>query len=307
MRALTDGMRSIAFRRLVLAILAAASLARRSGAQDEYGSRGLFPVYQSGNQWVIFDKPRKTGNVKDLMPGSKFLIVGSLGADLFVVGRTSATYGGACKNKRQLKLRAALLKGPRSSVGDPVMAIKVPADFQLKGSRASYNALENSVDEPLYRLLGSTLAAAALEEGKAGSYRFRADDEGAASFLFEPTADRVLMKIDFAARTSVAGLKRPTALVTDAQISSSHLRCLRLADGDRVIGRCVEMPHELMSETSQLRFIAYDPGGNGNPFLLAYTRGEPLWGHERWGFVLRENGARLFLRDAMDPRCREGF
>jgi len=115
------------------------------------------------------------------------------------------------------------------------------------------------------------------------------------------------MKIDFAAHPSVAGLKKPTALITDAQISSSHRRCLRLADGDRLIGRCVEMPHDLMSETTQLRFVAYDPGGKGSPFLLAYTRGEPLWGHERWGFVLRGTGARLFLRDAMDPRCRDGF
>ncbi|MBI4060511.1 MAG: hypothetical protein HY403_03690, partial [Elusimicrobia bacterium] len=82
---------------------------------------------------------------------------------------------------------------------------------------------------------------------------------------------------------------------------------LRLADGGRLLGPCVEMPHELMSETAQLRFVSYDPSGGGSPFLLAYTHGEPLWGHERWGFVLRRGGARLFLRDAMDPRCREGF
>ena len=293
--------------RLALAFLALLALAPRSSAQDEYGSRGLFPVYKSGGQWVIFDKPRKPANSKDLLPGSKFLIVGSEGADLFVVGRTSATYGGACRGKKPLKLRAALLKGPRSTVGDPVMAIKVPASFQLKGSRARYNALENKVDEPLYALLGSTLTAAALEEGKGGAYRFRADDEGSVAFLADPKPDKIAMKIDFAAHPAVAGLKAPTALITDAQISSAHRRCLRLADGDRIIGRCVEMPHDLMSETAQLRFIAYDPGGNGSPFLLAYTRGEPLWGHERWGFVLRGTGARLFLRDAMDPRCREGF
>ncbi len=293
--------------RLLLALLAAAALARPSAAQDEYGSRGLFPVYQSGNQWVIFDKPRKSGEMKDLLPGSRFLIVGSLGADLFVVGRTSATYGAVCRNKKPLKLRAALLKGPRSTVGDPVMAIKVPDSFQLKGSRARYDALENAVDEPLYKLLGSTLTAAALEEGKTGAYRFRADDEGSAAFLAAPTSDKISMKIDFAAHPPVAGLAAPTALITDAQISSSHRRCLRLADGDRLIGRCVEMPHDLMSETAQLRFVAYDPGGNGSPFLLAYTKGEPLWGHERWGFALRGGGARLFLRDAMDPRCREGF
>ncbi len=292
--------------RLVLLLLAAA-LASPSAAQDEYGSRGLFPVYQSGNQWLIFDKSHTSGGAKDLLPGSKFLIVGSVGADLFVVGRASATYGGLCRNKKPVKLHAALLKGPRSAVGDPVIAIKVPDHFQLKGSRARYDALDNAVDEPLYALLGPTLTSLVLEEGKAGAYRFRPDDAGAAAFLADPKAEKIAMKIDFAAHPPVAGLAAPTALVTDAQISYSHRRCLRLADGGRVIGRCVEMPHELMSETAQLRFVAYDPGGKGNPFLLAYTRGEPLWGHERWGFILRESGARLFLRDAMDPRCREGF
>lgn len=297
----------LVMRRLALVLLACASLAAPSLAQDEYGSRGLFPVYKSGNQWLIFDKPRKSGNAKDLMPGSKFLIIGSIGADLFVVGRTSATYGGACRNKKSLKLRAALLKGPRSTVGDPVMAIKVPDHFQLKGSRARYDALENKVDEALYQLLGSSITSAALEEGKEGEYRFRPDDEGSAAFLSDPRPEKIAMKIDFAAHPPVTGLKAPTALISDAQISSTHRRCLRLADGDRLIGRCVEMPHDLMSETAELRFVAYDPGGNGSPFLLAYTRGEPLWGHERWGFILRENGARLFLRDALDPRCREGF
>ena len=67
------------------------------------------------------------------------------------------------------------------------------------------------------------------------------------------------------------------------------------------------MPHDLMAETAQLRFVAYDPSGKGSPFLLAYTRGEPLWGHERWGFQLTAKGPRLFLHDALDPRCRESF
>lgn len=293
--------------RLALVLLALCALAPSSVAQDSYGAHGLFPVYKSGIQWVIFDKPRKSRNAKDLMPGAKFLIIGSEGADVFVVGRTSATYGGVCRNKKPLKLRAALLKGPRSKVGDPVMAIKVPANFQLKSSNARYVSLENKADEPLYRLLGSTLTAAVLEEGKSGAYQFRPDDDGAAAFLADPKPENIAMKIDFAAHPVVAGLKAPTALITDAQISASHRRCLRLADGDRLIGRCVEMPHALMSESAQLRFVSYDPGGNGRPFLLAYTRGEPLWGHERWGFVLRNTGARLFLRDAMDPRCRDGF
>lgn len=282
-------------------------LASPSVAQDEYGSRGLFPVYQSGNQWVIFDKPRKSANPKDLMAGSKFLIVGSEGADLFVVGRTSATYGGACRGMKPQKLRAALLKGPRSTVGDPVMAIKVPDDFRLKGSNARYDSLANKVDEALYALIGSTLTAASVDEAKSGGLRFRPDDEGASAFLADPRPEKVAMKIDFAAHPAVAGLRAPTTLVTDAQISSSHRRCLRLADGSRLLGTCAEMPHDLLSETAQLRFVSYDPSGKGNPFILAYTMGEPLWGHERWGFVLRASGPRLFLRDAMDPRCREGF
>jgi len=74
----------------------------------------------------------------------------------------------------------------------------------------------NAVDEPLYRLLGSTLTAAALEEGKAGAYRFREDDEGSAAFLADPRADKIAMKIDFAAHPPVAGLKAPT--ITDLEI-----------------------------------------------------------------------------------------
>ena len=104
-----------------------------------------------------------------------------------------------------------------------------------------------------------------------------------------------------------AGLKAPVVLITGAQIGGTYRRCLRLADGDKLIGPCAEMPHDLMAETTQLRFITYDPSGKGSPFLLAYTRGEPLWGHERWGFVLRSSGVRLFLRDALDPSCRAEF
>ena len=287
--------------------LAFFTLAAPVHAQDAYGARGLFPVYQSGNQWLIFDKPRTGGAVNDLMPGSKFLVVGNTGADLFVVARTSPTYGAVCRNKKPVRLRAALLKGPRSAVGDPVLAIKVPDTFAMKGSHAHYAALVNMVDEPLYQRLGSTLTASAVEEAKSGAYRFRPDDEGSAAFLADPKPENVTLKIDFAAHPKVAGLEAPTALVTGTQISAAYRRCLRLADGDKLIGSCVEMPHVLMAETAQLSFVAYDPGGKGSPFLLAYTRGEPLWGHERWGFVLRAAGARLFLHDTLNPGCREGF
>ncbi|MBI3288304.1 MAG: hypothetical protein HYZ74_02160 [Elusimicrobia bacterium] len=293
-------------RHALIAALVLAASAPAAFAQDEYGAKGLFPVYQSGPQWVIFDKPRK-GDPKELAPGAKFLVVGSAGADLFVVARSSPSYGGMCRNKKPTRLRAALLKGPRVSVGDPVLAIKVSPNFVLKGSRARYEALNNIVDEPLYRSLGPALTAAAVEEAKSGAYNFRAEDEGATAFMSDPKPELVALKIDFAARPRVSGLSAPTALITGAQISSAYRRCLRLADGDKLIGGCVEMPHALMTETAQLRFVSYDPGGKGSPFLLAYTRGEPLWGHERWGFVLRGSGARLFLRDALDPGCRESF
>lgn len=291
----------------LLPLLALSLLAAPARAQDAYGAKGLFPVYKSGNQWVIYDKPRVTGQIKDLLPGTRFLVVGSEGADLFVVARTSPTYGAACRAKKPLRLRAALLKGPRSSVGDPVMAIKVPDDFQLKGSAAVYQSLSSVVDEPLYKGLGPSLSEAAAAEAKSGAYKFRSDDEGASAFMADPKPEKVALRIDFAARPKVAGLKAPVALVTGAQISAAFRRCLRLADGDRLIGGCAEMPHDLMSETAQLSFVAYDPGGKGSPFLLAYTKGEPLWGHERWGFVLRATGARLFLRDALDPSCRAEF
>lgn len=289
------------------AVLLVCALPRPSLAQDEYGSKGLFPVYDNGRTWFIYDKTARKGAARGLMPGSRFLVVGSRGADLFSVVRTSATYGGACSGRKPLRLRAALLRGPRETVGDPIMAIRVPESFTLKGSNALYSPLPNAVEEDLYKSLGPALAAATVEEAKTGSFRLRPDDAGAAAFLSDPQPGKILIKIDYASRPRVAGLTAPVVLITGAQISNSFRRCLRLADGERLLGSCVDMPSDLMAETALLRFVSYDPGGKGSPFLLAYTRQAPLWGHERWGFVLRAGGARLFLRDAMDPRCREGF
>ncbi|OGR99867.1 MAG: hypothetical protein A2V88_08595 [Elusimicrobia bacterium RBG_16_66_12] len=292
---------------IILAALLLGALPRPARAQDEYGAKGLFPVYDHAGTWLVYDKTSKKGASSALMPGSRFLIVGSRGADLFSVARASATYGGACRGRKPLRLRAAILKGPREEVCDPILAIKVPTAFSLKGSRALYAGLPNKVDEAVYGSLGAALAAAAVSEAKDGAFQFKLDDEGASAFLADPKPEKILLKIDYASRPKVAGLADPLVLVTGAQISNSFRRCLRLADGDKLVGGCVEMPSGLMAETSLLRFVSYDPGGKGNPFLLAYTREAPLWGHERWGVVLRAAGARLFLRDAMDPRCREGF
>jgi hypothetical protein len=295
-------------RAVLLALLAAfAAAARPAAAQDEYGAKGLFPVYNVGGHWLIYDKTTGKGGSSALHPGQNFLLIGSSGADVFAVAHASAAYGGACRVRKPLRLRAAILSGPRSRVGDPILALKVPADFTLKGSRAVYEALPNAVDEPVYQALGSALTAATLAEAKSGSFRFKPDDEGAAAFLADPKPEKILLKIDFAAKTKIAGLAAPMVLVTGAQISNSFRRCLRLVDGDKLIGDCVEMPSDLMAETALLRFVSYDPSGRGGPLLLAYTKDAPLWGHERWGFALRAAGARLFVRDAMDPRCREGF
>lgn len=292
---------------MLTALLAAAALARPAAAQDEYGAKGLFPVYEYGGQWLVYDKTTAAGGSKALLPGGEFLVVGSAGADVFDVARASAAFGGACRARKPARLRAALLKGPRRSVGDPILGLKVPDGFTLKNSHAAYKPLPNEVGEPLYQALGGALTAATVEEAKSGAFRFKPDDEGRDAFLADPKPEKVLLKIDYAAKVSVAGLKEPVVLVTGAQISNSFRRCLRLADGDALVGGCVEMPNDLMAETGLLRFVSYDPSGKGSPLLLAYTKEAPLWGHERWGFALRAAGARLFLRDAMDPRCREGF
>lgn len=276
-------------------------------AQDAYGSRGLFPVYATAGQWLIFDKTAGRGEAAVLAPGRRFLVIGSEGAALFSVARSSTAYGGACRDRRPARLRAALLKGPRSEVGDPVLALKVPPGFALRGSRAAYKPLPNAVDESVYRALGAALNEAALAEARSGEFRFKPEDEGAAAFLADPKPEGLLLKIDYASPVALAGLPSAMALVTGTQISNSYRRCLRLAAAGALLGSCVEMAHELMGETGMLRFVSYDPAGKGAPLLLAYTKDAPLWGHERWVFQLRAAGARLVLRDAMDPRCREGF
>ncbi len=284
----------------VLALLALA--ASPAGSQEPYGSKGIFPVYEAGGEWLIFDKG--PSRPKGLGRGSRLLLVGSQGAGLFAVFRSSSAYGGACRNRSPLKLRAALLKGPRRAVGRPIIAIRVPKSFSLKGSRAVYRKLTSEVGETAYQRLGQTLREASLEEARAGAFPFGPQDEGTRG---PDPGETLHFKIDFGSRLGVQGLKDPFVFVEETQISNSSRRCLRLAEGERLVGGCAEMPRSLMAETALLEFVAYDPSGMGNPFLLAFTRTQPLWGDERWGFVVRAGGPRLFLMDSMDIRCREGF
>ncbi|MDE2491611.1 MAG: hypothetical protein KGM24_12260 [Elusimicrobia bacterium] len=292
---------------LAAALLALVLAPRPAAAQEAYGARGLFPVYVVGGHWMIYDKTDSAAARAALRPGGTFLLIGSSGEGVFTVARTSAAYGGACRRGKPARLRAALLRGPIRQVGVPILAIRAPKSFRLEGSRAVYRALPNAVDEGVYKTLEVALARETIADVKSGAFRFKPGDAGRDAFVADPNPDKILLKIDYASHPKIAGLAAPTVLVDGEQISDSFRRCLYLADGSKLVGRCVEMPHDLMAETALLRFVSYDPSGAGTPLLLAYTPKPPLWGDERWGFVLRAAGPSLFLRDALDPRCRASF
>jgi hypothetical protein len=288
------------------AILFALVLARPALGQDKYGAKNIFPVYEGDGKWWIYEKGGKQAALKT---GGTFLVIGSEGSGLFGVVRSSAAYGGQCDGRKMKKLRTAILLGDRRAprIGTPIIGIKAPDGFSLKGSKARYEALKNQVTEQTYQLLLPALKAAAIQEIKSGIFRFKSDDSPSPQLLNEPREEQVGLKIDFGAPLRIAGLKAPFILVTGAQVSATYRRCVRLADGDKLIGDCLEMPDALLAETSRLQFVSYDPSGKGNVYLLAYTPQEPLWGHERWGFAVNKGGVRLFLMDAMDPKCRETF
>jgi hypothetical protein len=293
----------------LLAVLALAC-ASPAGAQEAYGSKGIYPVYENAGQWLIFDKdpkPLKAGKASPLSLGTRFLVVGSRGSEIFTVARTSAAYGGACQQNKPVALRTALLRGPRRAVGSPIIGIRVKADFNLRGSRARYITLSNAVGEETYSKLGDAVKSAVISDIKDGAFRFSIDGSTSPPFQQEPRPEQIQTKIDFGARLLMRGLTDAFVFVEASQVSATVRRCLRLADGDKLVAKGVEMPDKLMAETALLRFVAYDPSGQGNPILLAYTPNPPLWGDERWGFALRGSGPKLLLSDAMDPRCREGF
>ncbi len=275
----------------------------RLRAQEDYGAKGIFPVYEVAGQWAIFDK--KPAKPSPLSPGNRFLVIGSKGAQIFSVARTSGTYGGACSGNKPLRLRAALLKGPRDAVGRPIIGIRVPNKFTLKGSRAAYKRLPNAVNDATYSTLLPALNESTQADMQAGKFPIKPDDDKARAVWKDPK--NIQSTIDFGSPLPIKGLSDAFIFVENSVISASERRCLRLSAGGKLVGPCVEMPRALMAETSALEFISYDPSGAGSPFLLAYTKSTPLWGDERWGFRVRASGAQLFLKDAMDIGCREGF
>jgi len=174
-------------------------------------------------------------------------------------------------------------------------------------SQALFTPLKNEVGESVYKKLDFAIRKTNVSDLKEGAFPILPDDQDGAALAREADPLRLQMKVDFASPVQVKGLKDPLVLIEGTQVSNSYRRCLRLFEDKEPLGGCVEMPHVLMTETRQLDFVAYDPSRAGSPFVFAYTTEAPLWGHERWGFQVNAQGAKLFLRDALDPKCREGF
>lgn len=277
--------------------------------QSPAGSRmpGIFAVYAAGGRWMLVERQ---GSAKPGV-GSNFVVIGSQGLGVFRVEKASKTWEAACENGKKVPRRAWLLGGDDAKafkrVGTPVIAILLKPGAKFESSRAHFSALKNQAGEPLYQRLEKALKGAVSAELASGEFQMDIGDEEGHRTAANPDPDKIRLKIDFAARLKLAGFQDPVLLVEGAEYSRSYRRCLRLVDGDEVVGSCVEMPHELMAETAALDFVAYDPARSGKPFILAFTEKSPLWGHERWGFQNTPKGPKPFLRDALDPRCRDSF
>ena len=62
-----------------LGFLVLLSAVRPAAAQEEYGAKGLFPTYNVGGPWLIYDKTSAKGGSQSMQPGSHFLLIGSAG------------------------------------------------------------------------------------------------------------------------------------------------------------------------------------------------------------------------------------
>ncbi|TBR25819.1 hypothetical protein EPO15_01455 [bacterium] len=273
------------------------------------GSRvpGIFAVYEAGGRWMLVERE---GSAKP-SAGTRFVVIGAHGAGEFRADKSSKTWEAACEGGKKVPRRAWLLSGddPKAfkRVGTPVIAILLKPGAHFDASRAHFSALTNQAGEPLYQRLENSLRKAVAAELANGEFQMDIGDEEGHRTAANPDPDKIRLKIDFAARLKLAGFESPLLLVEGAEYSRSYRRCLRLVDGDKIVGSCVEMPNELMAETAALNFVAYDPARSGKPFILAFTEKPPLWGHERWGFQNTAKGPKVFLRDALDPRCRDSF
>ncbi|MFA5139973.1 MAG: hypothetical protein WC728_12140 [Elusimicrobiota bacterium] len=274
------------------------------------GKPGIYPVYQSGPRWMLVEKPAQ-GRKPEVRKGTRVLVIGSTGVDEFYVSAATRTLLAGCRGARPAAKPAHLLssRSPKAfeRVGAPVIALLLREGAAYDPGRASFRALSSDADEALYSRVQQALLDATLADAASGDFAFVAGDEEGRLFAARPEPEKVQMKIDFSAGLRMAGVKDARLLVEGTQISKTYRRCLRLFSGDKPVGGCAVMPHVLMAETRLLKFVSYDPAGQGRPFVMAYTETEPLWGHERWGFQFTRQGPKVFLEDALDPRCRESF
>lgn len=274
------------------------------------GSRvpGIFAVYEADGRWMLIERGAK----RAMEPGAALVVIGSRGLDQFRLEKATKTYQAACDAGKPAARRGWYLTSQDAKafkrVGTPVIAIMLKAGARFDASAARFSALKNEINETLYKKLEKPLREAILADLADGSFQMDIGDEEGHRTAAKPDTERLRLKIDFAARLKLAGYEDPLLVVEGAEYSRSYRRCLRLMDGGQPVGSCVEMPHELMAETQALEFVAYDPSRAGRPFILAFTEKKPpLWGHERWGFQTTPDGAKSFMRDALDPRCRDAF
>ncbi|MBI4422103.1 MAG: hypothetical protein HY554_00155 [Elusimicrobia bacterium] len=265
---------------------------------------GVYPVYAHPEGFLLLDRD---GKAKSIAPGTAFVVVGSKAAGLFSVSKATMTWA-ACVKRSAARAPGYFLEGKaRDKVGTPIIAIRAPARRGLDTARAKFYRLANEVSDDTYGALGEPLKKAILADVDSGAFLFGVEDTLGAEFAKRPDPEKVHLRLDFGSKVRLAGTPEAFVLVESANISKTFRRCLRLLGAQEALGPCAEMPHSLMAETEQLDFVAYDPNGKGRPFVLAYTAREPLWGHERWGFMLTAAGPRRFLLDAIDHKCRENF
>jgi len=278
------------------------------------GSRvpGIFPVYEANKRWMLLERMPKGRKRKRLVGrGTQLLVIGSKGIARFYAQKATTTYMADCENLKAKPMRGYYLSAKSAKsfkqVGTPVIAIKLPKGRRVNTSRAKFSRLPNAVSEEIYKELESPIRNSVVSDVKSGAFQTELDDPGFVRFEQDPKPKGFQMKIDYSSDIHFRGFSRAKIAVEGIQISKAYRRCLRMFDEAKPIGGCAEMPHELMTETRGLEFVSYDPSGRGRPFLLAYTKDKPLWGHERWGFQMTPKGPNLFLQDGLDPRCREAF
>ena len=271
---------------------------------------GIYPVYEADGRWMLIER-ESSPKSRRVSIGANVALIGSTGVEVFRVQRSTKTLMAACKNKSPSPTQGYFLTAKSASkfkkVGTPIIAILLPKGRKFDTRQARFYALKNGVKEDTYRRLQAPIREDITAELRAGLFQIDVADDKGQAFARAPEPEQIQMKIDFGSKIRYRGLRDAYLLIDGVQISKTYRRCMRMFDGTKQLGQCAEMPHELNVETQQMNFVAYDPARRGRPYIFAFTEKEPLWGHERWGFQMMDSGPQIFMRDALDPRCRESF